>query len=167
MQVRYADRVKELKAGSRKKAGAILFKPVDIDAPMASSPVPEDGYDSLEATAKEDMALVLSERGDVLEYHDAINKVVDLEDEIVEEHKKVLAKEEKWAREEKTLMASIDDPETDTADYANALDAILKEKIEEYTMIRQNLVKFKEVLKAEEILGLKVKNSPSGKNTFV
>lgn len=163
--LRYADRVKELKAGSRKKAGPIQHRPVadEDDMPASTSPIP----DSLDSTAKEDMAMILPAQGDVLEYHDAINKVVDLEDEIVEEHKKMIAMGKEWSKKEQELLKSINNPDTDTADYASALDDILRQKIEEYTVIRENLAKFKGMIKAEEILGQKVKDSPNGKNTFV
>lgn len=162
--LRYADRVKELKAGSRKKAGPIQHRAVvNDDEYDASSPIP----DSLGSTAKEDMALILPGEEEVLQYHEAINKVVDLEDEIVEEHKKVLAMDKEWSIKEQRLLKSIDNPDTDAAEYANALDDILRQKIEEYSVIRENLAKYKDMLEAEEILGKKVKNSPNGKNTFV
>ncbi|XP_064605768.1 kinesin-like protein KIF2A [Liolophura sinensis] len=151
--LRYADRVKELGPG-----GPVEGKPADVAPPNnvdigTMSPQNSD-LAMLKTSNQEEVS------DELLTFHEAVNHMQELEEQVVDSHRSLLEQSQKWLAEDRKLLKMTDEVDYDTEAYARQLDALLASKIEAYTALREQLTAFRQELKEEESLSRKIKRHP-------
>lgn len=148
--LRYADRVKELGPG-----GPVEGKPAEIE--MAAN------Y-NLGAMSPQNSALALLRTtnqdevsDDLMTFHEKVNHMQELEEEIIDDQKALIDNTAKWLTEQKKLMKQTDEVEYDVEGYAKQLDALLAKKIEELQALRVKVANFRTDMQEEETLSKNIK----------
>lgn len=149
--LRYADRVKELGHG-----GPVEGKPVENDLPEnfnMGTMSPQNSALALLKTANQDEV-----SDDLLTFHEAVNHMQDMEEEIIDDHKAVIDSTQKWLTEQRKVAKHTDEVDYDVEAYAKQLDGMLAKKITELTQLREKVVKFRAEIQDEEDLSKNMKS---------
>ncbi|KAL4236340.1 Kinesin-like protein kif2a [Mactra antiquata] len=150
--LRYADRVKELGPG-----GKVEGKPAEIEL---------SNYNNLGAMSPQNSALALLRTQnqdevseDLMTFHEKVNHMQELEEEIIDDQKSLIDNTQKWLTEQKKLMKTTDEVDYDVEGYAKQLDALLVKKITELTSLREKVANFRKDIQEEETLSKNMKMS--------
>ncbi|XP_060608583.1 kinesin-like protein KIF2A isoform X3 [Ruditapes philippinarum] len=149
--LRYADRVKELGPGGR-----VEGKPAEIEL--------SDNYNNLGAMSPQNSALALLRTQnqdevseDLMTFHEKVNHMQELEEEIIDDQKSLIENTQKWMTEQKKLFKQTDEVDYDVEAYAKQLDALLMKKITELTSLREKVSNFRKDIQEEETLSKNMK----------
>ncbi|XP_052775047.1 kinesin-like protein KIF2A isoform X4 [Mya arenaria] len=152
--LRYADRVKELGPGGR-----VEGKPAEIDL--------SDNYNNMGAMSPQNSALALLKTAnqdevtdEMMTFHEKVNHMQELEEEIIDDHKSLIDSSQKWLTEQKKLLKQSDEVDYDVEAYAKQLDSLLGKKIDELVLLREKVTNFRKDIQEEETLS---KNMKAGK----
>ncbi|XP_028416467.1 kinesin-like protein KIF2A [Dendronephthya gigantea] len=150
--LRYADRVKELGPDNNKKGGEDYIAFDDI--PEVVSPTLSSGDP---AVNNADLALLCThsgsgeaEQNELYTFHNAVTQLQDAEEQLVECHKKSVEETKALLEQEENLLDKVDDVDSDLEQYVQRLDIILKQKIDNFTNLRERVQQFKSRLEQEE-----------------
>ncbi|KAH9490885.1 Kinesin-like protein kif2a [Bulinus truncatus] len=148
--LRYADRVKELGPG-----GPPEGKPSDL-----AQVYPVDGT----SPQNSDLALLKTSNAEevteeLLTFHQALNKMQEMEEVLVDDYKAYLEESQKWIQEDKRLVKMTDNVEYDVEEFAKQLDANLARRLERISSLRAKVVTFRQEIQEEETLSKNIKSS--------
>ncbi|XP_061474975.1 kinesin-like protein KIF2A isoform X2 [Rhineura floridana] len=149
--LRYANRVKELTVDPS-AAGDI--RPVMHHAP--------NQIDELEAQwgvgsspQRDDLKLLCEQNEEevspqLFTFHEAVSQMVEMEEQVVEDHRAVFQESIRWLEDEKALLEMTEEVDYDVDSYATQLEAILEQKIYILTELRDKVKSFRTALQEEE-----------------
>ncbi|KAL4630087.1 kinesin-like protein KIF2A isoform X7 [Arapaima gigas] len=83
-------------------------------------------------------------------FHEAVSQVVEMEEQVLEDHRGVFQESIRWLEDEKVLLEMTEEVEYDVDSYATQLEQILEEKIDILTELRDKVKSFRSTLQEEE-----------------
>ncbi|XP_028314369.1 kinesin-like protein KIF2A isoform X2 [Gouania willdenowi] len=86
----------------------------------------------------------------LLTFHEAVSQLVEMEDQVVEDHRAVFQESFRWLEDEKTLLEMTEEVDYDVESYATQLEQILDQKIEILTELRDKVKSFRSTMQKEE-----------------
>ncbi|KAG8516145.1 Kinesin-like protein KIF2A, partial [Galemys pyrenaicus] len=149
--LRYANRVKELTVDPT-AAGDV--RPIMHHAP--------NQIDDLEAQwgvgsspQRDDLKLLCEQNEEevspqLFTFHEAVSQMVEMEEQVVEDHRAVFQESIRWLEDEKALLEMTEEVDYDVDSYATQLEAILEQKIDILTELRDKVKSFRAALQEEE-----------------
>ncbi|KAL2092070.1 hypothetical protein ACEWY4_011868 [Coilia grayii] len=150
--LRYANRVKELT--------------VDPNAVVESSSRPnihavsqldlmDEEWDNSNSPQRDDLKL-LCERNEeevspqLFTFHEAVSQLVEMEEQVLEDHRMVFQESIRWLEEEKVLMDMTEEVDYDVDAYSSQLEQILDQRIDILVELRDKVRSFRSALQEEE-----------------
>ncbi|KAL8598988.1 hypothetical protein ACOMHN_006797 [Nucella lapillus] len=153
--LRYADRVKELGPG-----GPVEGKPADVVSPPSNVALgalsPQNSDLAMLKTSNQEE---VSE--DMLTFHQMMNKMQEVEEEVQEEHKGIIEQSQKWLQEDRKLLKIAESVDYDVEAYANRLETLLAQKIQALSSLREKVQMFRREMQEEETLSKNIKTQQS------
>lgn len=147
--LRYANRVKELTVDP---SGADLrpnihvqnqLDDLEVQWPIGSSPQRDDLKLLCEQNEEEVSPQLFT-------FHEAVSQMVEMEEQVLEDHRAVFQESIRWLEEEKSLLEMTEEVDYDADSYATQLEAILDQRIEILTELRDKVKSFRAALQEEE-----------------
>ncbi|KAK6494727.1 kinesin-like protein KIF2A isoform X2 [Huso huso] len=83
-------------------------------------------------------------------FHEAVSQMVEMEEQVVEDHRAVFQESIRWLEDEKALLEMTEEVDYDADSYATQLEQILDQKIEILTELRDKVKSFRSALQEEE-----------------
>ncbi|KAG9488205.1 kinesin-like protein KIF2A isoform X2 [Eleutherodactylus coqui] len=83
-------------------------------------------------------------------FHEAVSQMVEMEEQVVEDHRAVFQESIRWLEDEKALLEMTEEVDYDVDSYATQLEAILDQKIDILTELRDKVKSFRAALQEEE-----------------
>uniref|UniRef100_A0A8B9EJQ1 Kinesin-like protein n=1 Tax=Anser cygnoides TaxID=8845 RepID=A0A8B9EJQ1_ANSCY len=83
-------------------------------------------------------------------FHEAVSQMVEMEEQVVEDHRDVFQESIRWLEDEKALLEMTEEVDYDVDSYATQLEAILEQKIDILTELRDKVKSFRAALQEEE-----------------
>ncbi|XP_069605269.1 kinesin-like protein KIF2A isoform X2 [Ranitomeya imitator] len=83
-------------------------------------------------------------------FHEAVSQMVEMEEQVVEDHRAVFQESIRWLEDEKALLEMAEEVDYDVDSYATQLEAILEQKIDILTELRDKVKSFRAALQEEE-----------------
>ncbi|XP_032821863.1 kinesin-like protein KIF2A isoform X1 [Petromyzon marinus] len=103
-----------------------------------------DGYFTLKGLQEEEVSPQL------FTFHEAVSHLVEMEEELVEDHKAAFQESIQWLEEEKTLLEMTEEVDYDVDAYASQLELILTQKLELFSTMQEKVKAFRAALQDEE-----------------
>ncbi|XP_062869624.1 kinesin-like protein KIF2A isoform X2 [Trichomycterus rosablanca] len=148
--LRYANRVKELNvdptALMEGRTGGHQVSQLDVLEPqwgVGSSPQRDDLKLLCEQNEEEVSPQLFS-------FHEAVSQLVEMEEQVLEDHRAVFQESIRWLEDEKVLIEMTEEVDYDVESYATQLEQILDQKIEILTELRDKVKAFRSTLQEEE-----------------
>ncbi|OXB62516.1 hypothetical protein ASZ78_013205 [Callipepla squamata] len=149
--LRYANRVKELTIDPS-AAG-------DIRPIIHHTPSQIDDLDTQwgvgSSPQRDDLKLLCEQNEEevspqLFTFHEAVSQMVEMEEQVVEDHRTVFQESIRWLEDEKALLEMTEEVDYDVDSYATQLEAILDQKIDILTELRDKVKSFRAALQEEE-----------------
>ncbi|KAK9522665.1 hypothetical protein VZT92_019114 [Zoarces viviparus] len=83
-------------------------------------------------------------------FHEAVSHLVEMEEQVLEDHRAVFQESIRWLEDEKVLLEMTEEVDYDVELYATQLEQILDQKIEILTELRDKVKSFRSTLQEEE-----------------
>ncbi|XP_005151980.1 kinesin-like protein KIF2A isoform X3 [Melopsittacus undulatus] len=83
-------------------------------------------------------------------FHEAVSQMVEMEEQVVEDHRTVFQESLRWLEDEKALLDMTEEVDYDVDSYATQLEVILDQKIDILTELRDKVKSFRAALQEEE-----------------
>ncbi|XP_060764710.1 kinesin-like protein KIF2A isoform X5 [Neoarius graeffei] len=83
-------------------------------------------------------------------FHEAVSQLVEMEEQVLEDHRAVFQESIRWLEDEKVLIEMTEEVDYDVDSYATQLEQILDQKIEILTELRDKVKAFRSTLQEEE-----------------
>ncbi|XP_030114115.1 kinesin-like protein KIF2A isoform X2 [Taeniopygia guttata] len=83
-------------------------------------------------------------------FHEAVSQLVEMEERVVEDHRTIFQESIRWLEVEKVLLEMTEEVDYDVDSYATQLEAILDQKIDILTELRDKVKSFRAALQEEE-----------------
>ncbi|KAI1882000.1 hypothetical protein AGOR_G00246160 [Albula goreensis] len=83
-------------------------------------------------------------------FHEAVSQLVEMEEQVLEDHRAVFQESIRWLEDEKVLLEMTEEVDYDVEAYATQLEQILEQKIEIYAELRDKVKSFRSALQEEE-----------------
>ncbi|KAM9857997.1 kinesin-like protein KIF2A [Aulostomus maculatus] len=83
-------------------------------------------------------------------FHEAVSQLVEMEEQVIEDHRAVFQESIRWLEDEKVLLEMTDEVDYDVESYATQLEQILDQKIDILTELRDKVKSFRSTLQEEE-----------------
>ncbi|XP_068033446.1 kinesin-like protein KIF2A isoform X2 [Anomalospiza imberbis] len=83
-------------------------------------------------------------------FHEAVSQMVEMEEQVVEDHRTVFQESIRWLEVEKLLLEMTEEVDYDVDSYATQLEEILEQKIDILTELRDKVKSFRAALQEEE-----------------
>ncbi|XP_060926841.1 kinesin-like protein KIF2A isoform X2 [Limanda limanda] len=148
--LRYANRVKELTVdtnqvmeGGRPNIHAVNQLDL-LDEQWLSISPQRDDFKLLCEQNEEEVSPQL------FTFHEAVSQVVEMEDQVLEDHRAVFQESIRWLENEKELLEMTEEVDYDVESYATQLEQILDQKIEILIELRDKVKSFRSTLQEEE-----------------
>ncbi|XP_048458233.1 kinesin-like protein KIF2A isoform X4 [Rhincodon typus] len=148
--LRYANRVKELIVDQNGpgEGRANILVPNQLDAleaqwGLGSSPQRDDLKLLCEQNEEEVSPQLFT-------FHEAVSQMVEMEEQVVEEHRAIFQESIRWLEDEKALLEMTEEVDYDVDAYSTQLEAILDQKVEILTELRDKVKAFRTALQEEE-----------------
>ncbi|KAK6188947.1 hypothetical protein SNE40_005018 [Patella caerulea] len=148
--LRYADRVKELGPGGKVEGKPAEVSPSD-NLPLGTMSPQNSDLHMLKTSNQEEVS------EELLSFHQAMNKMQEMEEEVIEDHKSLAEQNQKWSSEDKRLLKITESVDYDTEAYAKQLDVSLVKRIQMLTSMREKVATFRRELQEEETLSRNIK----------
>uniref|UniRef100_A0A8C9NBF3 Kinesin-like protein n=1 Tax=Serinus canaria TaxID=9135 RepID=A0A8C9NBF3_SERCA len=149
--LRYANRVKELTVDPS-AAG-------DIRSIIHHTPNQMDDLETQwgvgSSPQRDDLKLLCEQNEEevspqLFSFHEAVSQMVEMEEQVVEDHRTVFQESIRWLEVEKLLLEMTEEVDYDVDSYATQLEAILEQKIDILTELRDKVKSFRAALQEEE-----------------
>ncbi|KAF1416286.1 Kinesin-like protein KIF2A, partial [Spheniscus magellanicus] len=149
--LRYANRVKELMVDPS-AAGDI--HPIIHHAPNQIDDL-ETQWGVGSSPQRDDLKLLCEQNEEevspqLFTFHEAVSQMVEMEEQVVEDHRAVFQESIRWLEDEKALLEMTEEVDYDVDSYATQLEAILEQKIDILTELRDKVKSFRAALQEEE-----------------
>ncbi|XP_060926826.1 kinesin-like protein KIF2A [Limanda limanda] len=147
--LRYANRVKELIVeppaanGGRQGGLANQLEVLEAQWGVGNSPQRDDLKLLCEQNEEEVSPQLFS-------FHEAVSQLVEMEDQVLEDHRAVFQESIRWLEDEKMLLEMTEEVDYDVESYATQLEQILDQKIDILTELRDKVKSFRCALSEEE-----------------
>ncbi|XP_046903942.1 kinesin-like protein KIF2A isoform X3 [Hypomesus transpacificus] len=149
--LRYANRVKELTVDTNQvveggRANNHAVNQIDL----------LDDEDWLGSSPQRDDLKLLCEQNEeevspqLLTFHEAVSQMVEMEEQVLEDHRAVFQESIRWLEDEKVLLEMTEEVDYDVDTYATQLEHILDQKIDILTELRDKVKSFRSALQEEE-----------------
>ncbi|XP_028826774.1 kinesin-like protein KIF2A isoform X3 [Denticeps clupeoides] len=83
-------------------------------------------------------------------FHEAVSQLVEMEEQVLEDHRAVFQESIRWLEDEKVLLEMTEEVDYDVDSYATQLEQILDQKIDILTELRDKVKSFRSTLQEEE-----------------
>lgn len=83
-------------------------------------------------------------------FHEAVSQLVEMEEQVLEDHRAVFQESIRWLEDEKVLLEMTEEVDYDVDSYATQLEQILDQKIDILTELRDKVKSFRSALQEEE-----------------
>ncbi|XP_026870148.2 kinesin-like protein KIF2A isoform X1 [Electrophorus electricus] len=83
-------------------------------------------------------------------FHEAVSQLVEMEDQLLEDHRAVFQESFRWLEDEKVLLEMTEEVDYDVDSYSSQLEQILDQKIEVLFELRDKVRSFRSALQEEE-----------------
>ncbi|KAM3874439.1 LOW QUALITY PROTEIN: kinesin-like protein KIF2A [Diretmus argenteus] len=83
-------------------------------------------------------------------FHEAVSQLVEMEEQVLEDHRVVFQESIRWLEDEKVLLEMTEEVDYDVDTYATQLEQILDQKIDILTELRDKVKSFRSALQEEE-----------------
>ncbi|KAJ3606065.1 hypothetical protein NHX12_028108 [Muraenolepis orangiensis] len=101
-------------------------------------------------------------------FHEAVSQLVEMEEQVLEDHRAVFGESIRWLEDEKVLLEMTEEVDYDVDTYVTQLEQILDQKIDILTELRDKVKSFRSALQEEELASKKIpsitKNNGSSLN---
>ncbi|XP_061842489.1 kinesin-like protein KIF2A isoform X4 [Nerophis lumbriciformis] len=148
--LRYANRVKELTVDTNQvmeggRANIHVVNQLDFleEEWQNSSPQRDDLKLLCEQNEEEVSPQLFS-------FHEAVSQLVEMEEQVLEDHRAVFQESIRWLEDEKVLLEMTEEVDYDVESYATQLEKILDQKIDILTELRDKVKSFRCALQEEE-----------------
>ncbi|KAM4578821.1 kinesin-like protein KIF2A isoform X4 [Fundulus heteroclitus] len=148
--LRYANRVKELTVdpnqvmeGGRANNHAVNQLDVSDEEWLSISPQRDDLKLLCEQNEEEVSPQLFT-------FHEAVSQLVEMEEQVLEDHRAVFQESIRWLEDEKVLLEMTEEVDYDVESYATQLEQILDQKIDILTELRDKVKSFRSTLQEEE-----------------
>ncbi|KAM6930636.1 kinesin-like protein KIF2A isoform 4-T4 [Xenentodon cancila] len=148
--LRYANRVKELTVdpnqvmeGGRGNIHAVNQLDLLDDEWLSMSPQRDDLKLLCEQNEEEVSPQLFT-------FHEAVSQLVEMEEQVLEDHRAVFQESIRWLEDEKVLLEMTEEVDYDVESYATQLEQILDQKIEILIELRDKVKSFRSALQEEE-----------------
>nr|XP_029534174.1 kinesin-like protein KIF2A isoform X3 [Oncorhynchus nerka] len=178
--LRYANRVKEFGispsdipfsqgGGSRSELSELSptheVKELTVDANQVTEGVRPNihvvdlldyDWDHLGSSPQRDDLKLLCEQNEeevspqLFNFHEAVSQMVEMEEQVLEDHRAVFQESIRWLEDEKVLLEMTEEVDCDVDSYATQLEQILDQKIDILTELRDKVKSFRSSLHEEE-----------------
>ncbi|XP_038869576.1 kinesin-like protein KIF2A isoform X3 [Salvelinus namaycush] len=178
--LRYANRVKEFgispsdipfsQGGGSRSAFSELsptheVKELTVDANQVTEGVHpnihvvdllDNDWDHLGSSPQRDDLKLLCEQNEeevspqLFNFHEAVSQMVEMEEQVLEDHRAVFQESIRWLEDEKVLLEMTEEVDYDVDSYATQLEQILDQKIDILTELRDKVKSFRSSLQEEE-----------------
>ncbi|AWP02152.1 Kinesin-like protein [Scophthalmus maximus] len=145
--LRYANRVKELRVdpnqemeGGRPNIPAVNNLDL-LDEEWLNIPLQRD---DLKLLCEQEVSPQL------FTFHEAVSQLVEMEEQVLEDHRAVFQESIWWQEDEKVLLGMTEEVDYDVESYTTQLEQILDQKIEILTELRDGVKSFRSALQEEE-----------------
>ncbi|NXO19951.1 KIF2A protein, partial [Cisticola juncidis] len=149
--LRYANRVKELTVDPSATG--------DIRSIIHHTPNQMDDLETQwgvgSSPQRDDLKLLCEQNEEevspqLFSFHEAVSQMVEMEEQVVEDHRTVFQESIRWLEAEKLLLEMTEEVDYDVDSYATRLEAILEQKIDILTELRDKVKSFRAALQEEE-----------------
>ncbi|PKK24812.1 kinesin heavy chain member 2A, transcript variant X2 [Columba livia] len=149
--LRYANRVKELTVDPSTAGDA---RPVIHHAPSQIDDL-ETQWGVGSSPQRDDLKLLCEQNEEevspqLFTFHEAVSQMVEMEEQVLEDHRAVFQESIRWLEDEKALLEMTEEVDYDVDSYATQLEAILEQKIDILTELRDKVKSFRAALQEEE-----------------
>ena len=175
--LRYADRLKEIGESSKLGKNAYVNAgqaasrqnsrqsspagDAKISTPNYPAPVsPRFGDDG------DDMLMSLKATKELAAFHQAVNRLEKIEDELVTMHTACVEEDEKSLKHEADMLVHMASSSADAERYTADLEMVVKQKLTRYSQILQKVSDFKKCLNEEEMASATLRNNGAGAIPF-
>lgn len=83
-------------------------------------------------------------------FHEAVSQLVEMEEQVLEDHRAVFQESIRWLEDEKVLLEMTEEVDYDVESFATQLEQILDQKIDILTELRDKVKSFRTALQEEE-----------------
>ncbi|XP_075885783.1 kinesin-like protein KIF2A isoform X2 [Nelusetta ayraudi] len=83
-------------------------------------------------------------------FHEAVSQLVEMEEQVLEDHRAVFQESIRWLEDEKVLLEMTEEVDYDVESFATQLEQILDQKIDILTELRDKVKAFRTTLQEEE-----------------
>ncbi|XP_007890332.1 kinesin-like protein KIF2A isoform X10 [Callorhinchus milii] len=83
-------------------------------------------------------------------FHEAVSQMVEMEEQVVEDHRAIFQESIRWLADEKVLLEMTEEVDYDVDAYSTQLESILDQKIEILAELRDKVKAFRSALQEEE-----------------
>ncbi|XP_036385066.1 kinesin-like protein KIF2A isoform X4 [Megalops cyprinoides] len=148
--LRYANRVKELTVDPN----AVVEGRPNIHA-VNQLDVLEAQWGVGSSPQRDDLKLLCEQNEEevspqLFTFHEAVSQLVEMEEQVLEDHRAVFQESIRWLEDEKVLLEMTEEVDYDVESYATQLEQILDQKIEILTELRDKVKAFRSALQEEE-----------------
>ncbi|KAK7100504.1 kinesin-like protein KIF2A isoform X3 [Littorina saxatilis] len=155
--LRYADRVKELGPGGPVEGKGYDVSPPSNNVVMGTMSPQNSDLAMLKTSNQEEVS------EELLTFHQAVNKMQEMEDEVQDDHKAIIEQSLKWVQEDKKLFKATESVDYDVEAYARQLDSLLAQRIQVLTALREKVQTFRGEMQEEETLSRNMKPTKQSK----
>ncbi|KAE8285428.1 Kinesin-like protein KIF2A Kinesin-2 [Larimichthys crocea] len=147
--LRYANRVKELSVDptaamdSRQGGHINQLEVLEAQWGVGSSPQRDDLKLLCEQNEEEVSPQLFT-------FHEAVSQLVEMEEQVLEDHRAVFQESIRWLEDEKVLLEMTEEVDYDVESFATQLEQILDQKIDILTELRDKVKSFRSALQEEE-----------------
>uniref|UniRef100_A0AAQ5YFX3 Kinesin motor domain-containing protein n=1 Tax=Amphiprion ocellaris TaxID=80972 RepID=A0AAQ5YFX3_AMPOC len=147
--LRYANRVKELTvdpaAAMELRQGGHVTQLEVLEAQWGVGSSPQ--RDDLKLLCEQNEEEVSPQ---LFTFHEAVSQLVEMEEQVLEDHRAVFQESIRWLEDEKVLLEMTEEVDYDVESYATQLEQILDQKIDILTELRDKVKSFRCALQEEE-----------------
>ncbi|KAK0147869.1 Kinesin-like protein KIF2A [Merluccius polli] len=93
-------------------------------------------------------------------FHEAVSQLVEMEEQVLEDHRAVFGESIRWLEDEKVLLEMTEEVDYDVDTYVTQLEQILDQKIDILTELRDKVKSFRSALSEEEIASKQIPSVP-------
>ncbi|KAM9810376.1 kinesin-like protein KIF2A isoform 2-T2 [Neosynchiropus ocellatus] len=148
--LRYANRVKELTVDPNQV--------MEGGRPNIHAGNPLDYLDDEWVTAspqRDDLKLLCEQNEEevspqLFTFHEAVSQLVEMEEQVLEDHRAVFQESNRWLDDEKVLLEMTEEVDYDVESYVTQLEQILHQKIDVLIELRDKVKSFRTALQQEE-----------------
>uniref|UniRef100_A0A8C7Q833 Kinesin-like protein n=1 Tax=Oncorhynchus mykiss TaxID=8022 RepID=A0A8C7Q833_ONCMY len=147
--LRYANRVKELTVDANQVTEGVRPNIHVVD-------LMDYDWDHLGSSPQRDDLKLLCEQNEeevspqLFNFHEAVSQMVEMEEQVLEDHRAVFQESIRWLEDEKVLLEMTEEVDYDVDSYATQLEQILDQKIDILTELRDKVNSFRSSLQEEE-----------------